>query len=289
MTYGQDLPLKTDIAAHFVPKIVALIVYLGALCFVFTLFMIHSTQLWEKQITTHFSIEIPTLPGESSQSTQSSILQLLTRTPGIQKATVVPQKETENLLHSLLGEEVNLDQFSLPIIIDVSLNGKEKVDPRTLSIHLKNISPFIQLIDHQNWQSQVSNLIHTGVLMALMISLLILSAALIATTFATRTSLLIHRQVVEVLNLIGATHTYIAKQFQRHAFKQGLIASSIGSFFAFLTFIGIAALLEKTGFSLEINASFFFQALIIFILTPFLTAGSMMLSARWAVMKALRS
>lgn len=289
MTTRQDLPLKNDIAARFVPKIVALIVYLGTLCFVFTLFMVHSTYVWESQLTTQLSVEIPTVPGESSTPIQDRVLQLLERTPGIQTATIVPQKEMTSLFESLLGEEVNLNLFSLPIIIDISLDGKEKVDPLTLEKFLKNISPALQLINHQTWQGQVSNLIRTGVLLASIVTLLILSAALVATTFATRTSLLIHRQVVEVLNLIGATNTYIAQQFQMNALKQGLIASTIGSFFAFLTFLGIVTLLEKTGFSLGVSSSFFLESLFIFTLTPIITAFSMMLSARWAVMKALHS
>lgn len=288
MNSRQDLPLKKDIAARFVPKIVALMVYLGTLCFIFTLCMIQSTHLWETQLTTHLSIEIPTFSRISSGALQSRVLELLNQTPGVQHATAVPQKEMAALFRSLLGEEINIEQFSLPVIIDVSLNGKEKVDTHRLETHLKDISPHIQLIDHRNWQAQVLSLIHTSVLIALMVTVLILLAALATTTFATRTSLLIHRQIIEVLSLIGATNSYIAKQFQMNALKQGLIASTIGSFFAFLTFLGIVTLLERAGLPFVVNASFYSQALCVFVLAPFFTAFSMMLSVRLSVMKALR-
>ncbi len=288
MSNRQDLPLKNDIAARFVPKIVALMVYLGTLCFVFTLFMVHSTQSWKTQFTTDLSIEVPTFPETSSSALQLRILQFLNRTPGVHHASAIPQKEMEHLFHSLLGKEINPDLISLPIVIDVTLDGKETVDIQTLEAHLKNISPHIEVMDHRAWQSQVSNLIHTVVLLALMITSLILFAALATTTFATRTSLLIHRQIIEVLSLIGATNSYIANQFQINALKQGLFASTLGSFFGFLTFLGIATLLEKTGFPFVVKSSFFFQAACIFLLAPFLTSFSMMLSVRWAVMKALR-
>ena len=287
MTRQQDLPLKKDIAARFVPKIVTLMVYLGTLCFVFTLFMIHSAHSWETQFTTHLSIEIPTLPEPSPGTLQSRVLQLLNRTPGVHHAVAVPQKEMETLFHSLLGEEVNMDLLSLPVIIDVILDGKEKVDTSILETHLKNISPYIQLMDYREWQAQVLNLTRTSVIIASMVTLLILFAALTTTTFATRTSLLIHRQVIEILSLIGATNSYIATQFQMNALKQGLIASAIGSFFAFLTFVGISTLLEKAGFPFIINSFFFSQSICVFALAPFLTAFAMMISARLAVMKAL--
>lgn len=288
MNRRQDLPLRNDIAARFVPKIVALMVYLGTLCLIFTLFLIHSTDSWKAQFTTHLSVEIPTFPGSSSSLHHASVIQLLNQTPGIQHATAVPQKEMINLFYTLLGKEANLELFSFPIIIDVVLNKKEIVDISALETHLKNISPDIQLMDHRAWQAQVSNLIHTSILIALMVTFLILFAALATTTFATRTSLLIHRQVIEVLSLMGATPSYIAKQFQMNALKQGLMASVIGSSFAFLTFLGIGTLLKKAGFPFAVNSSFFSQTLCIFTLAPFFTAFSMMLSARLAVMKALR-
>lgn len=289
MNSRQDLPLKNDIAARFVPKIVALMVYLGTLSFVFSLFMIHSTQSWENQFTTHLSVEIPTLPGTSSNEIQSQVLQLLNRTPGVQHAAAVSQKEMAALFRSLLGEDVNSELFSLPLILDVTLNGKEKIDINSLEIHLKNISPTIQLTDHRDWQGQVSNLIRTTVLIAFIITCLILFAALATTTFATHTSLLIHRQVIEILSLIGATHSYIAKQFQMNAFKQGLIASAIGSTLAFLTFFGVVTLLEKADLPFVVNSSFFSQSLCVFAFAPFLTSLSMMLTARLVVMRTLKS
>lgn len=289
MNNQQDLPLKKDIAARFVPKVVALMVYLGTLCFVFTLFMIHSTQLWEGQLSTQLTLEIPTTHGHSSAELQSRVLQLLNRTPGIQSATAVPQKEITNLLHSLLGEKVNEELLSLPILIDISLNNDEIVDLSSLEIHLKNISPDIQLTDHRSWQAHVSDLIHMTVLIALVITTIVLFVAVATTTFATRTSLLIHRQIIEVLSLIGATPSYIAKQFQMNALKQGLFSSTIGSFLAFLTFVGVGILLEKVGLPFSIDSTFFSQALCVFVLAPFFTALLMMLSARFAVMITLRS
>ena len=289
MNNKQDLPLKNDIAARFVPKIVALMVYLGSLCFVFTLFMVHSTESWEKQFTTHLTLEIPTVSKAATDPLQTRVLQLLQRTPGILSGTVVPQKEIASLLHGLLGDDVNIEHLSLPIVIDITLDGKDAVDVPTLEAHLKNISPQIHLTDHRSWQNQVTGLINASIVVALIITVLILLGALATTTFATRTSLLIHRQVIEVLSLIGATPSYIANQFQMNALKQGLIASGVGSGLAFLTFITVVYFLENAGFALSLKSFFFFQAICVFLCIPLLTAVSMMISARFAVMKELNT
>lgn len=289
MRNRYDLPLNKDITARFVPKIVALMVYLGTLCFVFTLFMIHSASSWENGFTTHLSIEIPIVNNTSSSALQSKVFELLTRTPGVKHAAVVSQKEMTSLFRSLLGEEIDIDLFSLPVLIDVSIDNKEKINIKNIETDLEKISPHIHLTDHRIWQTQVSNLIHTSVFIAFFITMLTLFAALATATFATKTSLLIHHQVIEVLSLIGATHSYIAQQFQIHALKQAFIASLIGSSFAFLTFFGLMTLLEKAELPCALNSSFFFQTLCVFGLAPFLTAFTMMLSVRIAVMKTLRS
>ncbi|MBA3813072.1 MAG: hypothetical protein H0X26_01045 [Alphaproteobacteria bacterium] len=289
MSHHHDLPLNKDITARFVPKIVALMVYLGTLCFVFTLFMIHSSALWENQLTTPLSVEMPTLKTTEANSLPSRVLDLLNQTPGIQHAAVVPQKEMASLFHSLLGEDIDVDLFSLPIIIDVSLNNQEKVNFQRLEAGLKNISPHVHVTDHRGWQIQVSNLFHTSIFIAFFITILILFGALATATFATKTSLLIHGQVIEILSLVGATNSYIAKQFQVHAFKQALIASIIGSSFAFLTFFGLVILLEKAELPFVVHSSFFSQTLWVFGLAPVFMAFAMMLSVRIAVMKVLRS
>lgn len=287
MNNSQDLPLKSDIAARFLPLIVGLMVYVGTLCFVFTLFILSATHLWEDQLRTQLTLEISPSQNTPSSALQAQVLQVLNRTPGVQQASAVPKKEVETLLQSLVGTTLPIDLQSLPVLVEVSLNGKEALDVPMLEARLKTISPQIQLVDHRSWQVQVSSLINASVILASTLTFLVLLAALITTTFATRTSLLIHRQVIEVLHLIGATNKYIARQFQIHALKQGLVASAIGAMFAFLTFLGITILLEKTGLPAASLSSFSLQAFCVFALSPFVTAFFMMLSVRLTVLRGL--
>ena len=284
-----DLPLNKNLSARFVPIIVALMVYLGTLCFVFTLFMVHSSGSWRNQLTTHLSIEMPTLKSDEASPLQTQVLKILKQTPGVENAAVVSQEEMTSLFRSLLGEEVDPDLFSLPVLIDVSLNNQGNVNILSLETKLHTLSPLIHVTDHRSWQAQVSNLIRTSVFIAFFITVLIVLGSLATATFATQTSLLIHGEVIDILNLVGATPSYIAKQFQTHAFKQALIASAIGSSLAFLTFFGIVTLLERAGLPFYLPTAFFLQTLWVFGLAPLFMAFAMMFSVRMAVIKALRS
>lgn len=284
----HDLPLKKDIATRFLPFIVGLMVYLGTLFCVFTFFVMDATEAWESQLTTHVTIEIPTLSEKSSEILQARVLQLLNKTPGVKQASAVPQRELETLLQSLLGPTESLEGLGLPVLIDVTLMDTEPVDIKNLEAHFKAMSPQIQLIDHRDWQRQVRTLVRASVILTAILTGLILLTALIATRFAVRTSLLIHRHVIDVLHLIGATNSYIAGQFQIHILKQGLMASTVGSLFAFLTFWGLMTLLEEIGISFGFGDFFLLQAFCVFALAPFITSFFMMLSARRTVIRGLR-
>jgi len=182
-----------------------------------------------------------------------------------------------------------MDPQALPVLIDIALADEAAFNVSLLTQALKAISPQIQIIDDREWQHQVSNLIRTVVILASLLTFLILLATLVTTTFATRTSLLIHRQIIEVLHLIGATNIYISQQFQRHTLRQGLIAGTVGSTLACLTFGGVVLLLQKVGFSSSCAPAFFSEALCVFIFAPFITSLFMTLTTRLTVMRELHS
>ena len=60
-------------------------------------------------------------------------------------------------------------------------------------------------------------------------SILVLVAAGLAVTFATRGAMAGNHEVVEVLHFVGADDDYIAREFQRRFFKLGLRGSAVGA------------------------------------------------------------
>jgi cell division transport system permease protein len=70
--------------------------------------------------------------------------------------------------------------------------------------------------------------------------LLVLSAAGLATIFATRGAMAGNREVVEVLHFVGANDDYIAREFQRRFFELGLRGAAIGAGAALLTIFALS-------------------------------------------------
>jgi cell division transport system permease protein len=74
---------------------------------------------------------------------------------------------------------------------------------------------------------------------ALLVILVIAAASVLTVVFTTRTGLAVHREVIEVLHLIGARDGYIARQFEREALRLGLAGGAAGLALAVLTLLAL--------------------------------------------------
>jgi cell division transport system permease protein len=77
--------------------------------------------------------------------------------------------------------------------------------------------------------------------------LLIVLATIGTVVFTTRTGLAIHREAIEVLHLIGAQDTYIARQFSRRALGLGIWGSVLGIALALPTLWALVHLARNMG------------------------------------------
>jgi len=91
---------------------------------------------------------------------------------------------------------------------------------------------------------------HSIELLASIIIGLIAAAAVTTVIFVTKTGLSIHRRVIEIVHLVGAYDSYIAKQFLLHAMRLGLIGGIGGVALAGLTLLGLDRLLGDAQTSL---------------------------------------
>jgi len=119
------------------------------------------------------------------------------------------------------------------------------------------------------------------------IVLLVGLVAVLAVVFVTRTGLSIHRNVIEILHLIGAQDNYIAKQFQRHSLALGLRGGMIGSALALATILTIGYMLGRVESALVPVVLLSLPEWALLALLPFATAGIAMVTARMTVLGTL--
>src|SRR5262249_56350820 len=160
-------------------------------------------------------------------------------------ARVLSAGEAAALVDPWLGRGAAAIGLPLPRLIDVGLAEGARIDLVLLRKRVEAAASGATVEEHQKWLDEMIGVIRWGWRLALVIVALIFSAAAMTIVFAMRTSLRIHRNVTDVLHLIGARDQYIAEQFQRHAFRLGLLGGLIGAGFASLVVIGLERVLTK--------------------------------------------
>src|SRR5690606_33211535 len=156
---------------------------------------------------------------------------------GVRGISVMTPDEVGRLVEPWLGDPGGLAGLPLPDLIAVTLDAAAAPDLGGLQQALDAAVPGARADDHQRWLASLLSLAASVQLGGLIVVLLVGLAAVVSVVFVTRAGLEIHRQVIELLHLMGAQDRYIAREFQGHALKLGLR----GGLFGFL--LAVAALL----------------------------------------------
>ena len=287
MKYNHDLPLGKEPSSRLVPWIVAFMVYLGCLLAGAAFYITGQAKDWQSQLGSTLTIEVPISGKLTRAGAKERIFSIVNKLQGVKSAEALPEDQMETLLGNVASQMSS--DISLPLIVDVRLEERANIDISHLEGMLKTVSPQVTVVDHRAWTQEVKDIIFIVNLISIgLFSLLVVAVALI-TIFATRTSLLIHRQIIDVLHLIGATPTYISRQFDAHSLKNGLIAGTSGVILAFLSFLGLYYGLQGFDVQISLSTSLLQNIGMLYLVVPFLVAGLMMLTARSTVHKTLAS
>ena len=104
------------------------------------------------------------------------------------------------------------------------------------------MAPHAVLDDHGRWIERLRSTADVVVLGALVILALIAIGTAASVAFATRAGLAAHREIVQLLHLMGAQDRFIARAFERHYFLAAFAASAVGSALAAATFVAASEL-----------------------------------------------
>ncbi|MGH6879807.1 MAG: cell division protein FtsX, partial [Hypericibacter sp.] len=132
------------------------------------------------------------------------------------------------LIGPWLGPDAAAADLPLPDLVAVELNSDATVDSVALALRLSEAAPEARLDDHRDWMERAERLSWLVRLLAMLVLGFVSAAAALAVLFVTRTGLDIHREVIELVHLLGAPDRYIARQFQTHALMQGFLGGVLG-------------------------------------------------------------
>ena len=284
-----DIPLAGDAAGRFLPWLIGFMVYLAALALALALLVVGAGERWREAASGTATVQIAPLASEARDTRDeraAQVLEILRATPGVAAAAPVPERQVLALLRPWLGEGADAAALPLPQVIDVTFRADAPPDTAALATRLGAI-PGVALDDHGAWLARLSALARTVERIALGTVALIFAAMIATIVFVTRTSLAIHREVVEVLHLIGARDGYIARQFESQALWHAALGGIGGLALAAATLIAISAAASRIDAPLLPRLALRPAEWVAVACVPVLAAAVAMIAARITVLRTL--
>lgn len=233
----DDIPLRRDGTARLLPWLIAPTVYLAAIAIGAMLALNGALHEWDRGIAGTMTVEIP--PSANSDAPVAAAMTVLRGTPGIASATPLDRAAEGKLLQPFLGTAVTPDELDLPRLIDVRVAAGATLDLAALKTKLAGAAPGAVLDDHQQWLDRLYALALSVEATGLAIVAMVSAASILTVIFTTRAGLAVHRDVIELLHMMGARDGYIARQFEREALRLGFAGGIGGLVLAAITIWGL--------------------------------------------------
>ena len=292
LRFRTDLPLDRDTTARFLPWIIGFMVYLAMIAATVALLVDHVTQRWQRDLSGQLTVELPGIAGEDAAQRQQRVdaaLQEITDTNGVIGTRLLDEAEVKRLLQPWLGDQTDQLGVTLPDLVAVSVQPDIRPNLSELAERLQEASPGAAIDDHAQFNAGALNFLRTIEVLALSLLALVLVATAGVVAFTARAGLSIHRRIVEIVHLVGAHDSYVARQFQAQAFRYGFMGACLGSLLAAATLLsaGVVAARGAAPMSAAVKA---FEPWMIWplALIPLAAVLIAMVTVRIAVLQALR-
>ena len=240
MRLRADLPFERDQATRFLPWIVALMVFLGALALAAATAIGSAIERWDSDLTGRITVQVPA--DEANPTALAQLVEALTQTPGITRAEPLSDAAIRALVEPWLGTLDADIELPLPAVIDVETAASAVFDVNLLAGRLTTIAPGVVVDDHRVWLLQLIRVARTVELVAFTILALIGLTAIASVIFATRSGLAVHATIINLLHVMGAQDAYIARQFQMQAMMLGIRGGLIGSAAALIVLFAVTTM-----------------------------------------------
>jgi len=284
----KPVPLDRDSSGRYLPLLVAIMVYLASLALAGGFSMNKLADRWDTGLSGALTIQVPAdSPAAGEEAGLQALAAEIAAYPGVTGAEAMAGSEMAALLEPWLGDAGFVGELPLPRLITVTIDPDAPPDIPALRQRLQELAPGSIVDDHQQWLARLLDLTRTVEVMAGVVVLLVVLAACIMVAFVTRMGLAAHDQAIELLHLIGAQDSYVARQFQNHALSLGLRGGVLGLALAVPTLYLVRHLLQRIDSGLLPEMTLRPHEWSLLILLPLAAALITMVTARITVLRTL--
>lgn len=270
------------------PWVIAIMVFLTLLAAATALLLGNAASRGGEDLARQATVQIIEADPSVRAANQRRVIALLQRTPGVQKASAVPDADVRELLEPWLGSGVADADIPIPALIDVRFTNNASTE-RLAAID-KSLSAVanVRIDSNASWMAPFFELMRALILLAIGILLLLLAATGATVVLAVRSALNTHRETIEIMHMMGSTDIQAARLFERRVALDALLGGLIGFAAAVLTIALLGGRFAAIEPGLLGNAGMPWYGWIILALIPLAVMGLAMLIARLTVTAALK-
>jgi len=283
-----DLQLDRDPSGRFLPWVVGVMVFLGALALAGAMALNQSVLAWNRSVEGTLTVQVGDNLAPDAADRVTKAVAVLRSVAGIREARALSRTEVERLLEPWLGKGNIAADLPLPDLIDVRLAPGVRLDIKALTARLGEAVPGARIDDNRQWLARLITLARAMQGLAAGIVGLVVIATVTMVIFATRAGLAVHHEVIEVVHLIGARDAYIARQFQAHTLNLALGGGIPGFLAAMGVLITLGNLIEALQAPLLPRLALDPVGLAALIAVPVAAALLATWTARFTVLRRLR-
>jgi cell division transport system permease protein len=277
-----------NVHGRLLPWVIAVMVFLAGLAMLVALGLQMTTRTWNEGMSRSLTVQV-TEPDASARDRQvAAALDTLRRTEGIESAAEETDEQVAALLEPWLGKGNVGPDLPIPALIDVKLADDATVDVAALGEALAKVAPSARVDAHERWLADLMVLMRIVEWLGGLIVGLVGLATVAIIVFATRAGLAAHRETVEIVHMMGAQDGMIAGAFQRRFLWVGVKGAIIGLIALGLGMAGIWFVNQRLDGGLLPELVPPPQVLASLLILPVVAGVLTMLTARFAVLRALR-
>ena len=234
--------------------VIAIMSFLAALtaCGVYVIF--NAANVWTNKISAEITVQIQQRAGDSGDEKSAEITRFISDQNGVKRVTPFTREQSLKLVEPWIGKSEVLKSFAIPRLIAVEIDRDNPPDISTLKKVLEAKYPGALLDDHGHWRHEIRRLTRLLELAGIGMLFLMATATGAVIIAAATSSLASNREIVSVLNFVGAEEKFIARQFEAHFLKVGIKAGIAGAGLAAIVFFCLPYLTEGVSSSVTSQA-----------------------------------
>lgn len=225
--------------------VIGIMVFLASLTAGAVYMINQSASAWLRDVASEVTVQVkPVGSSEDVEKTAGEIVKFLTGQIGVRRVSLLTQDQSAELVEPWLGQVSAVKDLPLPRLVAVQINRDNPPDTNVLRAALVSKYPSASLDDHRAWQSQIRRVTGSLAVAGFAIIALVAAATIAVVVTAARSAISSNRDIVEVLNFVGAEERFIARQFEFHFLKLGIKAGIVGAGAAALVFLLMPVIAE---------------------------------------------